>query len=731
MSSPAAVIPQYSRDDYTNLFKNQDFNNLDINDQLKRLSTVDSTFGTWNADKYASFRQSLGVPLQGQIRQPTSLKDKVIEGVRPVADAVAGGVSGLAATPTGPLGMGAAGLGGAMLIDQALQAAEDRKPVSALTGSTGMANTVETVGMNEIGGKIGDRIIGGLGNVLKELNVPGSVVGSISKLNPTFSQMYRNTFGEGYGSDISKWVEDIFASGSKARALENSGKASMFEGTALAGRLASKRPNVVSNPDWMAPSIRTNYENNFYQSVMASNKEAATAKLVGKANPELIPLPAEPPQNNPIVKKVIDNLGGGDFTQMTPQAQQSIISMAKQLGYTPVIPKPISIEGRINIFNNTRKAAQDFLDEKMKLFPDIAKAPQEDQALMQAAQSLIRISEPIVDPNTGVATQMPVSFKDAWQFKQTTDRFGYKNSDDPNALSYTGSTFQKLSKAINQDIDESIPLWKNNPNGVATKAWQNAKTIVAQRNSLFAEDGLAQLLKETNSTVPDVDAILNDPVKLQRAIDAGVLKMSSGQVASTNVRGNLQGYKIDQMLNNAWKGDSIDSTKGVIQPEILINDWTSFGRGESKKILFNNAQTRQDIDQLFKQIAISQQKQTFGGLGGRNMWVVRGGIMLAPALMGDLTGLSEYGAGITGVMLTGNAIANIMTKGSYMGVGSPSIPRAMIAAISGAPMNRSMQTISRGIVGALQGTGAVITINTRDGKKIDGTISKDGQFVPQ
>ena len=88
--------------------------------------------------------------------------------------------------------------------------------------------------------------------------------------------------------------------------------------------------------------------------------------------------------------------------------------------------------------------------------------------------------------------------------------------------------------------------------------------------------------------------------------------------------------------------------------------------------------------------------------------------MLAPALMGDLTGLSEYGAGITGVMLTGNAIANIMTKGSYMGVGSPSIPRAMIAAISGAPMNRSMQTISRGIVGALQGTGAVITINTRE-----------------
>jgi hypothetical protein len=87
--------------------------------------------------------------------------------------------------------------------------------------------------------------------------------------------------------------------------------------------------------------------------------------------------------------------------------------------------------------------------------------------------------------------------------------------------------------------------------------------------------------------------------------------------------------------------------------------------------------------------------------------------------------------GIAGVTLGGSALANIMVKGKVLGMGSESLPRLMVAMAKNAPLGRSMETISRGIVGALQGTGAVITINTRDGKKIDGTISKDGQFVPQ
>lgn len=707
---------QYGPSDYVNLFKHDDFNRLPVTEQLKRLSTIQPVFDTWDEDKYGSFRKSLGVPLQGKLEAPQSLKDKIIETARPFVAPAVGAVAGAAATPTGPLGMGIAGAGASVLVDQALQAAEDRKPVSPIFGLDGIGNTAEMLGTNEIGGRIGDKIIGKLKGVLSEYNTPGSVVGSIAKLQPTFSQYYQQTFGS---QSVSKWVEDIFASGSKAAAIENSGKIAMFEGTALGSRLAKRTPGVVSNPLRMGQNMAVGLENNLKTSYAESEGLSSTAKLVGKANVIQIPMPPEPPGKNPIVQKAITALGGsGDFNALPPQAQSAVLSLAKNMGYSPVQPKPLEIAGPVHL-ENARQIAQQFVDDRMKLFPDITKAPPEDQQLINAAKTILGISSPMQFPD-GSVVKMPVSFEDAWNVKKATDRFAY--GDPHESVSYTSSTFAKLSKAINQDIDDSIPLWQNNPNGVATKAWQNAKATVAQRYNVFGEDGVKQLINTTNSPVPEIDKIMADPVKLQRALNAGELKMPSGTIASSNMRKDLQGYKVMTMLQDAWKGDPINPQVGTIQPEKLMGSWNDPAFGEGKKLLFSQQQ-RADIDQFFKNIAMTQQKQSFGGVPSKVMWAVRGGIAFSPALFtGAMTGSADWGLGVLGVTASGMAASRLLT--------SPTMARMMVAMSAGQPVGRSTEYISRQIVGALQGTGALISIQNKDGKKIDGTIDKDGKFTP-
>lgn len=662
----------YGPNDILALMQNMDKQNVPLNDQIANLAKIQPGYGNMDATKYAQFRKEVGLPLQGHIEQAQSLKDKIIEFARPVVAPIVGGVTGAAAAPTGPVGAGVAGTGMAYMVDQALQAAEDRKPVSPLLSLTGGGNTAEMLATNELGGMLGNKVLGGLSNVLKEVGLPGSVTGSISRLQPTFSQLYRNTFGEGAVSGVSKWVEDIFASGAKARAIEQSGKLGMFEGTALAAKTSGRTAAGVSNPLWMAKQAQVSAENNIAQSYLESDGLASTAKLVAKANP----------------------------LQIAPG---------------------VNVEGPINL-KNTAMIAKQFLDERTKLFPDITKAPPEDQQLMYAAKRLLEVSQPMFDPQSGqIIRTTPVSFEDAWNFKKATDRFAYGDPQD--SISYTSSTFGKISKAINSDIDTSIPMWQNNPNGTATKAWQNAKATVAQRLNTFGEDGVKQLINTVNSPVPEVDKILGDPLKLQRALNAGELKMPSGNVASSNMRRDLQGYKVMTMLQDAWKGDPIDPTKGTIQPEKLLGTWNDPQWGESKKLLFSQQQ-RADIDQFFKEIAITQQKQTFSGMGSKNMMMVRGGVILAPALVsGALTGASNYTMDAVGITIGGAAVAKLLTN--------PTTARLMVALASNQPLGRSMEYVSKSIVGALQGTGAVISMNNREGKKIDGTINKSGDFVPQ
>ena len=687
----ASITPaQYGQNDILALMQAMDKQQVPIQDQINHLAVINPNYGKMDAGTYSQFRKEVGLPLQGLMTTPSSLKDKIIEGVRPYADVVAGGVSGAAAAPTGPLGVGAAGLGGAMIIDQALQAAEDRKPVSALTGSTGMANTVETVGLNELGGRIGDTILGKMGNVLQELKTPGSVVGSIANLHPTYSQYLQKTFNS---STMSKWVEDIFASGSKAASMERSGQLAMTEGLNLAKGITN-RTSAVMNKDWMAPVMQQELSNNFYASLNRSNDLANTAKLIAKANPIQLPITGT------------------------------------------------TVEGPINLTSSV-KLAQDFLDQNTKVYGSLSKGPPEKQHLISAAQELIRVAQPVTDPQTGQIIRVtPVSFNDAWTLKQGADELGY--GDPRTNVSMTSSTFKKISQALNDDIDRSIPAWTNNPNNAATKAWQSAKATVSARNNLFNQDGVRQLINETNSAVPDIDKILADPVQLQRALNAGELKLpnvdangnTSITLHSTNLRRDLQGYKLGTMLQSAWEGDPINPDVGRIDAQKLSNAWQTFGEGDAKNLLFAknslfSQQNRSDIDQFIKNVGKVQQKQLFSGMGSKNMWMIRGGVMLAPALVGSMTGLSEYGAGISGVMLGGSALANLMVKGKILGAGSESIPRLMVALSSDAPVGRSMETISKSIVGALQGTGAVITLNTRDGKKIAGTIDKSGQFVPQ
>lgn len=623
---------------------------------------------------------------------------EVLDFLRPMVSAGVGALGATAALPTAAVSMGAgpvaAGVGAYALTDRMMQKAitggdTSKETPSPIFGQRGSLGSLEEGITNEIGGAV----TRGLFRGAKELINKGSVVGPLAKLDATFSMYYQKAFGD--KSSVSKWIEDIFASGSKAKAIENSASRAMEAAGA-------KNFNAQDS----AAGIRKDLVGITRDFFNESEVRAITAKAIAKKEVAIHHIP------NPVQPQASGLLGPNG--QPLPTAISTI---------------PMAIEGPINT-PNARAAAQSYLTEREQdITRGLTPSPNQRE-LMNTAQDIISKTT-IKDEKGKVIGNIPLSFDDAWKLKRASDVFTISPSKGADIVTPgdTSGYFKDISKSLNHDIEASISNWKSDPNGIALNAWKNAKATVQQRLDLLnlkGDKSLSALINGKQTALPALESLIKDPEQLQRALNAGEVTFPGGQVIkSNNLRADLQGYRISSLMQENYQPDAIIANRGRINMDSLMStksgQWNDPAMLTSDKKLFG-AQARSDIDMFFKGVAQTQMKQQTSIVGNPKLWAIHGIVNLTAGLIGGFThGIPGGLTAISAVRLSAGALGKLLT--------GKNTARLMVAMANGEALGMSEQAASRLITGAIQGS--LVTLIDSKGKEVSGSIDKEGKFSLQ
>lgn len=603
----------------------------------------------------------------------------MLENLRPYVSAGAGALGTAAAAPTipatGPVGPAVGGMAAYTAVDQMMKRASGKDEPN-LFGGKGLVGSFEDAATNEIGGKVLGGLFKGSKALFQEFNHPGAVVSkNMLDLGSTFSQYYQSIFGK--RATISKWLEDVLASSVKAKSMEESST----KGFALAG-------GKGYDPNAAASSVQASVQSSALQMKAESNRLGNQAVAHAEANPATIQVPSG----------------------------------------VPGLGLPLTISGPIHT-STALDEAHNYLNEQAKNIVPGSMMSQQQTTLGKVARDIIDMTE-VKDPKTGkVLYTNPISFRDAWNLKQIADEFSApprmasSNAAEITPPSSTRKFYKGLSAALNDDIDSSIPQWQQNA-PQAFQAWKQAKEVVGQRLSLLDNpgDSISGILKaaaDRRTNLPDIDRVIADPQQLQRALTAGEVKFPSGNRVVSTTRQDFGAYTWQKMLNDNVKPDAVNPGKFVFNAQKAYSDFMDPAFAQSKKLLYS-AQTSDNYENLLKSIATTQEKQTsFGSY--TKLWIARAGVTLAPALaLGYVSGI-EHAAPIVGVGLSAAVMARAMTQ--------PTLARAMAAAASGQPLNISQDAFARMLSKAM--VGGTVSLVGSDGKSTQGTIGKDGKFVPE
>jgi hypothetical protein len=599
----------------------------------------------------------------------TGQMNTTLQNARPFSIPAAAEVAGTAASMT-PGGLipkaivgGTAGAATYVGLDSLLQKLSGHEP--------DLGDSATQLGINEIGNQTVQAFMRGAKGVLPYAKQ------ALGKLEPTFSQLTDSKLG--------KFVEDVFAPSQKAGAITNSAGLSRDELLAASKKLSGRATSTLEDPQYHSSVITTNHLSNALDSTFQeADKQATAAKLIAKSNPQTV-----------------------------------ITQPAQQIGPLQIPAQTKTVEGPIALSSTLEKANQIIEDSKgLVLGPT-----NEQKPLINEAYKLVGSTNAKFDPKSGkLISADPLGFEEAWNQKQAFDSQGGWNKSR-NDITHTDNQFRGFSKSLNEDIDDSIANWQNDPNKLAAKAWANSKATVAQRNQIFFNPDtsrtLGDIIQSSDSTMPSVTDIIKDPNKLQRALNAGNIKFPSGTVNSSNIKGDLGAYNLMRTFEDAKAIDPKNPGKLSIDAKQLQTAWNDPKFTESKKLLYNSQQ-RADYDQLFKNIAFTQEKQNVVGSYLSKVWLARAGMTIAPSLLtGYLTGSVEHAAGVAGVELGAMGLAKIMTN--------PKAARFLVSAAAGQPLNASEQTVARTLVSAIQGV--TISLKGQDGTDQKGSFDRDGHWT--
>jgi hypothetical protein len=638
-------------------------------------------------------------------KEATGVKTAVSNMIRPIAAGTAATEMGAAGAEIGtgiggPIGTaigGLAGFGlGYTITDQALARAKN-----LITNTPGenpsTEDSLKDAAFNWAGGKLiglGQKAVKGIVSAGQQ---------GIADLQGTVSQYLESMGQDSSKNSAVKWlanalkgpakaVEDLGSPAAKTAAIQRSGGlANQQLENQVTGVTGTTDPNKIADQYQNMADLQRR------GSLAESNKQALAARAVAKSN--ILTIPGNL-ADAPEVEQIAQSQTGKSFKLLDQQSQQGVLRIAQQAGIQP--PPGEVIEGPINGVNSIPQATQIVQDHLNALSKDPAMA------------SVVNIANDIKSE----FSNGPVSFGKVWDLKQKLDTL-YDSDSIPLRNAARG-----LAANLNDDMEQSIANWPNDPQKLGYKAWNLAKATVQQRLLTFNPEGsgienVGNLIDKANGILPKMEQTINDPRQLERALNAGEVAFPSGTLPAPNARQTLQAYKWNSLRENAKSADAVNN--GItIDAQKMYDGWNDPKFSSSRDMLYSNQQDS-NYSQLLKNIAMTQKKQM--GIGpSAKLWMTAKGLALAaPLLTGTLTGHELAGGAFTLMEIGAMGVSKAMTY--------PRVARGLIAAAAGQPLSMSDQQFSRMLAGAIQGS--AVTIVGSDGKRTTGSLDKDGHFTAE
>lgn len=663
-------------------------NSASIPSALQKDDPSKDTFMDWLKGKRGLIKTGLSDAVEGQVHALSNLdkKDEIYKGntqtlkgigsaLLPVGigaaipELAAGGISGLGGLLTRlGIGVGSGVVGG--------------KLASAITQSAGGSKAAQDLAesVGEIGGAgAASEATSALVNKATNSSLSPSLQ-QLMDLEPTTGQALQHPdVGLPGAGKAASFVENMFAPGTKANAQLNSGKLGDRAVDGLTKSVMDENgPSSISNissPNAFAKGILDkNLIASDRASRAASGLQAENAKMIAKRNTQQL---------------------------VSPQVQATYTKLG-----LPIPPQAGElIEGPI-VHKNLLELANKIVDHQSSLLNGPADA--EETKLGNVANELLNNASARFDPNGKFVDGSPMSFEEAWDFKQKALDANFNKYD----------SFKPLSKALNQDIEDSIAKWPNQPKN-ALRSFLQAKAIVQDRLNLFEPEGtklqLSKFIDSTDDFSPALKRILESPSDVEKVLNTSSVTVNGQKVFSGNARGDLAGYNLKQLW---WDGADYGSDRGIsANTKQMLTNFKDPASQAKNKLLYS-AQTQDNIEQLLKNISLTQEKS-----GGFSSWLpkiqaVRAGLAIAPALLGFGTGSTEHGLELAGAEIGASTIARLMAN--------KSVARTIVNLAAGQPLGMSDQAFTRRMVSALQG--ATITLKNQDGTDQKGSFDRDGHW---
>lgn len=555
-------------------------------------------------------------------------------------------------------------------IDELLRQMTGEK-TGALSGTTNPSiGVLESGAENFLGGKLigkGMSALGGIFSAAKDLISPESTLTDAQKGLMALDPRASQIGPTPSSHPIMKAIEELFnPSGAKA-ALDKSSELALAQAEERAQKLTGTSIKLYQ-PEAQATKIVGGLKNQFDATVQQSNARGAATKLIAGAN--------------------VDANG---------------------------VKGPISSDATVSAI---KSLLQDMKSSTVGSDPD-SKAIKYLNNMLEARQTL--------DPTTKMVVNKPLDFATAWKDKQVMDGIGHNYA--PPEINYNDTRFQKVSQAINKDIDTSLPQWQNNGTK-AQQLWGEAKQIVNDRHNTFDPILSKVRVDALTSPVDGINNIIDNPKLLAKAKLAGNITIpdaSNPQGATyltNNTNKDLQGYQLMRMTNAATKSDPANPSAKIIDPVKLFSQLDDPNAQESLKSLFGSTNLS-NVRQFYKNIAQVAQKTDTGGSRYMGVRAAATGIELGTGLAGALlagTSLPEkavIGAGMTSGAVVGfHGLAKLLT--------SPTTARLMLAAGNGSALGMSQKFAAQLIASQLKGQ--VVNFTDSDGNMTPMKVNSQGKL---
>lgn len=206
-----------------------------------------------------------------------------------------------------------------------------------------------------------------------------------------------------------------------------------------------------------------------------------------------------------------------------------------------------------------------------------------------------------------------------------------------------------------------------------------------------------------------LDKILEDPDKIQ------ALLTKSQAAGSTNLKADLKSYKFMRMWQNSTTVDPQNPSKILVDAKSLADQLYNPESQDALKTIYSQ-QNRADIEQFFKNVAITQDKIAAHPVA-KMLWLTKDGIALSIGLLNGHIGTAAAADGAA--YLGANVVGKLLT--------SPKTARLLVNLAGGQPLGVSDIYASKVLSSVLQG--ATVSLANREGQKVPYTV--DGEKLVQ